>query len=247
MTRLDRGGCEEFGPDAAPYVLGALTEAEHEAFRAHLQDCASCREEVAELQSVASVLPAAVPQRAAPAELKGRVMRTVNAEAGLRGRGDAARGRRRGASPSRRARPSRWARPSWPARPSWRTALGAAAAFVAGAILALAMSGGHAGTRLIRARVTYPRASALLRVSGSNADLQIAGMPQSPPGQVYELWVKRAGGPEPTDALFTVSSAGRASVGVPGGVRGVTAVMVTAEPRGGTRLPTTPPVIVATV
>ena len=231
MRMADRGGCEQLGQDAAPYVLGALTDAEHETFRAHLQGCASCRQEVAELQSVASALPAAVPQRPAPAELKDRVMRTVNAEAGLRRGPEEVVQRPRGA----------W---SWP---SWRMALGAAAVFAAGLVVALALPGGGAGTRLIRARVSYPRASALLRVSGSNADLQIADMPQSPPGQIYELWVKRAGGPQPTDALFTVSSAGRASVGVPGGVGGVTAVMVTAEPRGGTSVPTTSPVIIASL
>ena len=43
-------------------------------------------------------------------------------------------------------------------------------------------------------------------------------MPQAAPGRVYEVWVKRAGLPQPTDALFTVSSAGDASVGVPGSI-----------------------------
>ena len=35
------------GGNAAPYVLGALTEVEHDAFLAHLDTCAVCREEVA--------------------------------------------------------------------------------------------------------------------------------------------------------------------------------------------------------
>ncbi len=41
-------GC---GVDAAPYVLGALTEQEHAAFSTHLSTCAVCREEVAVLRS----------------------------------------------------------------------------------------------------------------------------------------------------------------------------------------------------
>jgi len=45
---------EQCGGNAAPYVLGALTEAEHESFRTHLERCAVCREEVAALQVVAA-------------------------------------------------------------------------------------------------------------------------------------------------------------------------------------------------
>ncbi len=57
----------------------------------------------------------------------------------------------------------------------------------------------------------------------------------------------RVGRPLPTDALFTVSAAGAASVGVPGGVSGVREVMVTSEPLGGSRVPTLPALIVARV
>ena len=72
-------------------------------------------------------------------------------------------------------------------------------------------------------------------------------MPKPVPGKVYEVWLKRSGKPQPTDALFTVSSAGTATVGVPGSLNGVKAVMVTAEPDGGSRVPTSAPVIVATL
>jgi anti-sigma-K factor RskA len=66
------------GQSAAPYVLGALTEPEHEAFRRHLDSCAVCREEVASLQVVASALPAAAPQLSAPPELKRRLLASVH-------------------------------------------------------------------------------------------------------------------------------------------------------------------------
>jgi acetyl-CoA carboxylase carboxyltransferase component len=59
------------------------------------------------------------------------------------------------------------------------------------------------------------------------------------------VWIQRAGGIHPTDALFTVTKKGDATVGVPGSVDGVTAIMVTAEPLGGTKVPTSTPVIVA--
>ena len=70
-------------------------------------------------------------------------------------------------------------------------------------------------------------------------------MPQAAPQRVYEVWVKRAGPPRATDALFTVSRAGDATVAVPGGVAGVRTVLVTSEPRGGSSAPTSSPVIVA--
>ncbi len=57
--------------------------------------------------------------------------------------------------------------------------------------------------------------------------------------------MQRGGSPQPTDALFSVSSSGGATVAVPGGVTGARAVLVTAEPLGGSRAPTSPPVIVA--
>ena len=225
-------GC---GEDAAPYVLGALTEVEHEAFRAHLQECAPCREEVAELQAVANVLPAAVPQLPAPAPLRDRVLSTVRTEASLRGAAQIAKPRR---ALLRRG-----------ARLPWRLVLGSAAATATAVLVAvLAIGGGSsATTRVYSAKVTVAAAKATLRVSGGRGTLLIAHMPQAAPGKVYEVWVKRAGAAQPTDALFTVSSGGAASVGVPGDLKGVTAVMVTAEPKGGSLVPTSAPVIVASL
>jgi hypothetical protein len=51
----------------------------------------------------------------------------------------------------------------------------------------------------------------------------------------------------PTDALFVVNRAGGAHVAVPGDLQGVERVLVTDEPRGGSRAPTGKPVIVAQV
>jgi len=93
--------------------------------------------------------------------------------------------------------------------------------------------------------VRAPGASGWLRLSGGHAELTLAGMPQTNLGRVYEVWVERSGAPEPTDALFTVTSRGAATVGVPVGVPGARAVLVTSEPLGGSRVPTTPPMVIA--
>lgn len=228
-------GC---GEDAAPYVLGALTEAEHAAFSAHLQECASCREEVASFQAVANALPAAVPQLPAPAPLRDRVLSTVRTEAALRNAGVA-----QGAS-ARRALLRRR-----PGRLPWRLVAGSAAATAAAVLAVLLVLGGGSGakTRIYGAEVSVPFAKATLRVSSGRGTLQIAHLPQTAPGKVYEVWVKRGGAAQPTDALFTVSSSGAASVGIPGTLKGVKAVMVTAEPEGGSKVPTSAPVIVASL
>lgn len=220
----DHGGCAD---NAAPYVLGALGGAESEAFRAHLETCAICREEVAALQLVADALPAVAPQLEAPPELKRRVMAEVEADVA--------------ALPPARARTHATRAPRR-RRPALALAAVAAAALIAAVV---ALPGGGSGARVIRAQVLVPHASASLRLSQGHAELSVAGMPQAPANRVYEVWVKRSGAPEPTDALFTVSAAGRATVGVPGSVAGVKTVLVTSEPLGGSRVPTRPPVIVA--
>jgi anti-sigma-K factor RskA len=229
---FDPGPC---GGNAAPYVLGALTDEESETFRRHLDSCAVCREEVAALRVVASALPAAAPQLTAPSGLKRRVMSAVYEDE--RGVAAPAPAPRRAA---RRPAPRRpWLRPAF-------VGVAVAAAVIALAVIALAPGGGG-GVRVIRAQVLAPRATAQLRLSGGHAELNIAGLPQSAAGRVYEVWVKGAGGPRPTDALFTVTSGGQATVEIPGGVSGVREVMVTSEPRGGSRVPTSKPVIVARV
>ena len=220
-----RGGCA----DAAAYVLGALTDDEHEAFVAHLSTCAVCREEVAALQSVAAALPAAAPQFSAPPALKRRVMWEVRHDARER-----AGARERATGAPRRVLGMRV-----------RVVPAMAAALAAALAIAIAISGGGGGPRVVGAHVSASGASASVRLSGGHAFLRISGMPQPPPGRVYELWLKRAGAPEATDALFTVTSRGDATVGVPGSVAGVKALLVTAEPRGGSLAPTRAPVIVA--
>lgn len=218
--------------DAAAYVLGALPEDEAREFGTHLRQCAACREEVAALQHVADSLPSAVPQRSAPAELRGRVLATVTSEAELRNASA------RGAE----ARPARAPRERW----QWRFATAGLALALLAAVAVIAFSGGQS-RRVIQARVSAPGATASLRVVGTRGQLQIEGMPQSPAGKVYEVWVQRGRGVHATDALFNVTSAGRASVGVPVSLAGARAVMVTAEPRGGSSRPTSAPVIVATL
>jgi anti-sigma-K factor RskA len=218
----------ECGGDAAAFALGALADDEVPAFRAHLERCADCRDEVASFETVASILPTSAPQVGVPTAVKRRVMTEVRADA-----------RRRTAE----------RRPRFAPRALFgRSAAGfAALASVAVLIVAVVLiASGGSSHREISATVAWHPGSATLRLGSGRSELIVRRMPQPPSGHVYEVWVQHGGGsPSPTSALFDVNSAGSAAVEVPGDLHGVRAVMVTAEPAGGSTKPTSPPVIVA--
>jgi anti-sigma-K factor RskA len=118
---------------------------------------------------------------------------------------------------------------------------GSALAILVGVLLA----GGRSGT-LGRARVapSLSGAEASLHRAGGHAELRLSDMPQPPVGEIYEVWLTSSGSaPRPTNALFNVTSSGKAAVEVPGSLRGVRRVTVTAEPRGGSDRPTGPVVL----
>ena len=69
-----------------------------------------------------------------------------------------------------------------------------------------------------------------------------------PAGHIYEVWLQHGHqAPSPTSTLFGVTSSGAGDVGVPGSLHGVSHVLVTAEPLGGSLHPTSNPVIVARI
>ncbi len=223
--------------DAATYVLYALEAAEAQTFSEHLQSCAACRAEVAQLQPVADALAVGVPRTEAPPALAARIMATVYSEAELLGAAghDADR-----VTPARRER-RRFV-------PALATALALAAGLLIGAFAI--NTGSSQPTQVIPAAVSIPgvSATASLRKVGAHLQLVVEGMPAPPPGHIYEIWLEHGtAAPEPTDALFSVTKTGDGSVGVPGDLRGVSDVLVTAEPLGGSLKPTRTPVIVAKV
>lgn len=231
-SREENIGCER-SIDAAPYVLGALAEAD--SYREHLGECASCRSEVAELQLVADTLPASVPLIHAPEALRQRVLATVRSEAELL----KAAGGRAEEPPARAAR-----------RRSLRVSLvGGSLAIAATAAAAVAITIGlrsstHERVRTAHIAANIHGAQASLRQTGSRAELVVSGMPQPPLGEIYEVWLARSSAPpQPTDALFGVTSSGSGSVNIPGNLHGVQEVMVTREPLGGTSHPTNPPLL----
>jgi anti-sigma-K factor RskA len=177
---------------AAGFALGALEPDEEQAFHRHLEGCPACRTSVREFEEVTSSLAYSTPQVEPPGSLRAGIRRKTGLT--LRRRVSRAIGSWRGA------------------RAMVRTmAVASVLALLALALWNLALRDQHA---LDRARVaaleTAVRAvndSTATRVtlSGSAADsgaqatvlassrqdrgmLVVEGLPQLPPGRVYELW-----------------------------------------------------------
>jgi anti-sigma-K factor RskA len=235
-------GCPRID-DAASYVLRAMPDGEWEVYQEHLARCTPCAEKVAELRFVADALLSGVPQLSAPAPVRGRVMAIVRAESELLRAAGHGADRPPPDPPPRRRRRLSSLRPL----PAALAAAALAIGIGGGALL----SGGDGGMspRTVVARVNAAGAAAHLRMTSDGAKLVVSGMPAPPAGRVYQVWVRHGAGttPEPTDALFSVSRSGDASVDVPGRLDGVDVVMVTDEPPGGSRLPTGAPVITASL
>jgi anti-sigma factor RsiW len=216
------------GEDVAAYALGALDETEAQAFRAHLETCAVCQDELAAFKQVINVLPTSAPAYRASRKLRRRVMSAVAEES------------RNAAAPVAARRRRTLPRPAL-------AFAGALALAVAAVVVVVAVgSSSSSNPRVISAQVTGT-GSASLRVGQGHAELVVHRFQPPPAGQIYEVWLQRGktGAAIPTKALFSVNDAGDADVDVPGDLHGVTQVMVTREPAGGTQKPTHPPVISA--
>ena len=216
--------------DVAAYSLGALDAAESEAFRRHLESCAVCPIELAAFRQVVDDLAISVPQIEAPRELRRRVMRAVEEEPRL--------GR---ATQERRSR-SRF-RLTLP-RPAALSGGLAVAAVVA--LLVVLLAPGGSGGRTIAAQVTGVGSASLQVTHDGHAQLVLHHFPAAPHGKIYEVWLQHgSAAPSPTTALFSPDRSGDASVDVPGSLHGVSHVLVTPEPAGGSQVPTHAPVIAA--
>jgi anti-sigma-K factor RskA len=223
--------------DAAAYVLGALEQGELRDFREHMETCAHCRAEVAELQVVVDELPASAPPAVAPDAMRERILATVRAEAELLSAA--------GGDADRAPRPaSRWRK-----RRFSLVGAGAGLATAVAALIAILLATGSTGHGKLTVTPGVGEGSARtaqvsLRQRDGHAELVVAHMPQPALGRIYEVWLSRTGSDaKPTNALFGVTDSGSGSVDVPNSLKGIKQVMVTSEPAGGSLHPTTKPLI----
>jgi anti-sigma factor RsiW len=235
------GDHDRWSDSLASWLLGALPEDEERAFTEHLEECPVCREDAASLRVAADALPASAPPLPAPPDLKGRIMAVVEREAELVAAADDGTQR---PAPARTPLLRRL-REGLASRPQLALASVLAVLVLAGA--------GLLGQQLLSDDVRTVEATvektpelvathAQLEIGDDQARFVTSKLPAPPQGRVYQLWIARGSTIDPKKRLFTPHD-GSATVTIPGSMRGVSQVMVTDEPAGGSAAPTGEPII----
>jgi anti-sigma-K factor RskA len=222
---------EDLKSNIAPYVLGALPSEEIPSFRAHLTSCDECRAEVDELSKTARSLALSVEPVDPPSGFTRSILDRVAEE------------RAEAATPSRALR-SR--------RPllAFLAAGMAVLAVVLGAI-ALDARGDAEANRRVAAALLQNSDGMEMRgeagveakvVPGENGAVFVAtGLDDLPDDRSYQLWFLKDGSMV-SAGVFDVSE-GVALLRTSRSTGGVEGAAVTVEPSGGSRQPTTDPVI----
>jgi anti-sigma-K factor RskA len=238
---------ERWSEDIAAYMLGALEPDEATALERHAEGCERCRAEIRWITPALDALPESVARLEPPRQLRERVMAEVRFEAGPAAALDDER-----APAGLFARASAWLRDLGSGPMGLRPVVGfAAAVLVVAAVAGFAIGGGiggdsgSGGTSTVVTGIP-PGITAKVISSDSSGELHLANVKQIPDNRVLEAWVQRDGEVEPVEALFVPDRNGQASTELPD-MDGVEVVMVTTEPKGGSRSPTSSPLVTIAV
>lgn len=218
--------------DLAAHLLGALEPGEAAELERHLAGCEECRTELEWLRPAVRLLPESVERVEPPRELRASLMEQVRSEAETA----------HTAKPTRAdalTRSRGWR--SWGLRP---LAGMAALALVVAGVAAYAIGNGSSdggGTTTVVAGKS-PSVTAEMVRDGESGTLHLANLHQLSRDEVLQAWVERDGQVESAKTLFVPNPDGTASATIDG-MDGVTTVMVTAEPRGGSVQPTGEPIV----
>jgi anti-sigma-K factor RskA len=225
---------ERWSEELSAYLLGALAPREAEALAQHLEGCQRCREEMRWLAPALDALPETVARMQPPPQLRERLLAEVREDA--RRATDAASERRGGLD---------WLRDV--ARPHWRPlAAGAAVLLIVAAVVGyeIGNGGSEGGGGTVTTLETKEPTGLLAAVSMEGTEhgrIKLSNVPSLPPDKVLEAWVERDGEVEAVRALFVPDGEGQAATTI-GDMRGVSTVMVTREPPGGSEAPTSEPI-----
>jgi anti-sigma-K factor RskA len=225
-----------YAEELAAYLLDALSAEEARAFEQHLAGCSRCQAEERWLRAAVAILPSSVEQVEPPPAIRDRLMETIRAESAA-------------ASKPERERTRRRARLGFVLRPA-TAAVAAGVVAVAGLAGYLIGQDGGTDTTTVSAQATpaAPGAKAEVVRSGDMASLRVERLPVPPPRRVYEVWLVRKGSSNPQPStLFVVRRSGTGEAAIPGSTNGVKKVLVTEEPAGGSKKPTTEPLLSATL
>jgi anti-sigma-K factor RskA len=227
---------QHWSEDVAAYALGALEPERVGDFERHLESCPQCQGEVKWFTAAVEVLPEAVERQEPPPQLRERLMKDVRADA----RTAAAT---RSAESGARGRLGRLLHGS--GAYGWRPLAGlATVALVIVAFAGYEIGSGDGGSGAGTSTVVSgkaPGVTAEVVREGDAAELRLANVGELPEGRVLEAWVQREGEVEAVPALFVPDRHGSASTTI-ADMSGVEVVMVTREPSGGSKAPTSSPI-----
>lgn len=229
---------EHWREELPAYLLGALEPGEAAELERHLAGCEDCCVDLAWLRPAARLLPESVECLEAPRQLRTRIMAEVRAEAA---------GTQSGRS-GRRSFRELWRRIAGRRPGSLRPAIGfAAIVLISAGIAAYAIRDGDAGSAPTTVAGKAPRVTATMVREGDSGTLRLANVSGLEAGEVLQAWVRRGERIESAEAALFLPDRHGAATAVIEDMQGVNAVMVTAEPRGGSDSPTSDPLVSVTV
>jgi hypothetical protein len=229
--------------EAVAFALGALDADQVDDFKEHLQGCKRCQEELRWLAPAVRALPETAERRMPPPELKVRLMAEVHAD--VEAEAKHAREEKRRERAESGSGFGEWLRGLHLGGLTWKPLAGLAVVvlIVAGGIgYAVGTGGGTGGAQTTKIEPGANGIEASVVTEGDRGEIRLANLKQLPEGKVLEAWVQRGNAVEPVPALFTPDHAGNASTTIED-MRDVSLVMVTQEPMGGTKVPTTKPFV----
>lgn len=237
--------------EAAAYALGALDADQVEGFTAHLESCNRCQEQVHWLAPAVQALPEAVARQTPPPAVRDRLMAEVRSDAAAHAK-QAQREERRVRDESRGGF-SEWLRDLNFGGLTWKPLAGMAAAVLVIAVVvgyAVGNGGSDSSSGTSPVAVTphtteAPQPNGIVAkvvTEGNRAEIRLTGVKELPDGKVLEAWVQRGNAVERVPALFAPNHEGNASTTIDN-IKNVSAVLVTREPNGGTKVPTTKPIV----
>jgi anti-sigma-K factor RskA len=223
---MSENGHDRRRDELAAYLLGALEPGEAAELERHLAGCEECRTELEWLRPAVGLLPESVERVEPPRRLRGRLMEQVRAEAESAA----------APQPSR----SRGIR-GWSLRP---VAGLAALVLIVAAVAAYAIGNGGSGDGNTTTVVAghSPEVTAEMVRDGDSGTLHLTNLHRLPRDKVLQAWVQRGERIESAKTLFVPNQDGTASAPIDD-MEGVSTVMVTAEPRGGSVQPTSAPIV----
>ena len=257
--------------DVAVYVLGALPPADAARVRAHLITCAECREEYARLKPVAGLIGTSASTQGDAATcpstlLKPRVMQQIRAQA--RPPAKTAEPLRQPQTPAaRRSLPPR--SPVWPAylvaaacvaitilSSAWNIGLMGQLKQSQNDIARLQQRSTALARNLAEQRATvsdlfsadskhYTYGDSDVIARGPRLYVTMRNLPEPPHGKVYQAWTLAKGAKKVApSSTFVPDAHGVAVIPLPADARTVAAVAVSVEPDGGSKQPTTKPIVI---